>query len=240
MLWEQAPLLPRLRLVFLCPRSSPVPTWRSSLQGHSADALGRVPTLSSPIPTGCPSPLTPGRPGSRAATSPRHDSGRPRRSRETSVDRSNRSVRELTLQRPASQVKREGSGAGPRGHAYKWEGQISPFQKPHGLGPLSHKPQGLSRCCEQLAFLLGPSQNPRSLSRARREEETHKPSAEQGMEVPGPASLVDNSPPRISGGLEPFSGVLSESELGGASILLRLSLHPGILELRLSQVRPEP
>lgn len=34
----------------------PQPTWRSRLQGHSADALGRVPTLPSPVPTGSLSP----------------------------------------------------------------------------------------------------------------------------------------------------------------------------------------
>lgn len=226
MLWEQAPLLPRLRLVFLCPRSSPVPTWRSSLQGHSADALGRVPTLSSPVPTGCPSPSHLA--GLAAALRlPRGmtvaDQGG---AEKQALTEATAQCGELTLRRQASQVKREGSGAGPRGHAHKREGQISPFQKPHGLGPLSHKPQGLNRCCEQRAFLLGPSENPRSLSRARREEETHKPSAEQGMEVPGPASLVDNSPPRISGGLEPLSGVLSESELGGPSSTLTAPWNP--------------
>lgn len=72
-------------------------------------------------PHDVPVPLTPGRPGSRTAASPRHDSGGIKL--ELSKKRGPRqslSAGDLTQQRPESQVKWAGSA--PEAPPFQWEG----------------------------------------------------------------------------------------------------------------------
>lgn len=94
--------------------------------------LGEHPRVPHPSPRGpCISlSLSPDRPGSRTAASPRHDCGGIKL--ELSKKRGPEqllSAGQLTRQRPESQVKWAGSRAGPLAHApHNGRGQSSPFQ----------------------------------------------------------------------------------------------------------------
>lgn len=116
MLWDKPlcslpPVLPQANMAQQPPRSLCGCPWES-------------PHASLTHPHGVPVPLTPGRPGSRAATSPRHGSGRTKE--EQRNKRGPKQPFSAGTNASASDESGEMGGiwGGASGHAHKWEGNL--------------------------------------------------------------------------------------------------------------------